>query len=326
LRSLRDRSLTPARTDPARRPTDPAPWVRRARTRTARGQGAAEARRFVAEEWGGTETVILEISRQQQSAGLQKVTIEDVRQFHDRFYGANFGVLAAVGPADPAAVSQAAAELLGNWNTSNPYKPLVPPFRKAGPINRKIETPDKANAQFEAGLRFQLAETDPDYPAMLLAGYLFGGPITSRVSDRIRNREGLSYGANARISVPARGDCAALTGTVSLNPANGPKVEASFVDELRKTLAAGFTETEVAEGKKAYLDARAVSRAQDAALTSARASREEEGRTLLWDQQVEQQIRALTAAQVNAAFRRHIDPEALSIVKAGDFQAAGVYR
>ena len=30
-------------------------------------------RRFVAEEWGGTETVILEISRQQQKAGLSPV-------------------------------------------------------------------------------------------------------------------------------------------------------------------------------------------------------------------------------------------------------------
>ena len=36
---------------------------------------------------------------------------------------------------------------------------------------------------------------------MLLAGYMFGGTITSRVSNRIRNREGLSYGANARIAV-----------------------------------------------------------------------------------------------------------------------------
>jgi hypothetical protein len=32
-------------------------------------------RRFVAEEWGGTETVILEISRQQQRAGLRPVIL-----------------------------------------------------------------------------------------------------------------------------------------------------------------------------------------------------------------------------------------------------------
>ena len=121
-----------------------------------------------------------------------------------------------------------------------------------------METPDKANAQFEAGVRFKMSEDDPDYPAMLLAGYMFGGPITSHISDRIRNREGLSYGANARVAIPTEGDSAMLTGTVSLNPMNGPKVEFSFTDELAKTLRSGFTDAEVADAKKAYLDARVV--------------------------------------------------------------------
>ena len=45
-----------------------------------------------------------------------------------------------------------------------------------------------------------------------------------------------------------------------------------------------------------------------------------------WDEQLEAKIRALTPNQVNAAFRRHLDPKALSIVKAGDFQKAGVFQ
>jgi predicted Zn-dependent peptidase len=39
-----------------------------------------------------------------------------------------------------------------------------------------------------------------------------------------------------------------------------------------------------------------------------------------------QWIEALTVDQVNDAFRRHVDPAALSIVKAGDFKAADVYQ
>ncbi len=41
---------------------------------------------------------------------------------------------------------------------------------------------------------------------------------------------------------------------------------------------------------------------------------------------MEQKIQALTLEQVNAAFRKHIDADAVSIVKAGDFKAAGVYK
>ena len=137
-----------------------------------------------------------------------------------------------------------------SWNTAKAYKPLVTPFKKAAPINEKIETPDKANAQFLAGARFQLSQNDPDYPAIVLASYMFGEPITSRISDRIRNREGLSYGANARITVPAEGDAAMLSGTVSLNPGVGPKVEVSFIDELKKVYDKGFTAAEVDGGEE----------------------------------------------------------------------------
>ena len=288
-------------------------------------QLAAETLQRHLSPWAPGDVMYMQ-TREEQAAAVKKVTLEDVRQFHDRFYGANYGVLAVVGPVEQAAIAKLAGELLGNWNTAMAYKPIVAPYKSAAAINRKIETPDKANAQFEAGLRFQLSENDPDYPAMLLAGYMFGGPITSHVSDRIRNREGLSYGANARIAVPTEGDSSMLSATISLNPQNGPKVESSFVDELAKTLREGFTATEVTEAKKAYLQSRIVQRSQDAALLSLLATNEQHGRTMRWDEQVEQRIQALTPEQIAAAFRKHIDPKELTIVKAGDFRAASVYQ
>jgi zinc protease len=270
--------------------------------------------------------VLYSRTREEQLAEMKTVTLDEARKFHDQFYGADYGVFAVVGPVDPNAIRAVATELLGSWKTSMAYKPIVAQFKAVAAINQKIETPDKANAQFEAGLRLKVSQEDPDYPAMVLAGYMFGGPITSHISDRIRNREGLSYGANARIAVPAEGDSSLLSGTVSLNPANGPKVEFSFKDELAKTLKEGFNANEVAEAKKAYLDSRMVSRSQDAALLTLLASNEQLGRTLEWDEQLERKIAALTPAQISDAFRRHVDASALTIVKAGDFKAAGVYQ
>ncbi len=270
--------------------------------------------------------VLYSQTREEQLAELRKVTLEDVKTFHAQFYGANYGVFAVVGPVDQAAVKAAAEELFGRWNTSMAYKPIIPSYQPVTSTNQKIETPDKANAQFEAGLRVKLSQNDPDYPAMVLAGYMFGGPITSHISDRIRNREGLSYGANARLAVPGEGDSALLSGTVSLNPVNGPKVEFSFKDELARTLKEGFTAKEVEEAKKAYLDNQLVSRSQDAALLSLLALNEQLGRTMKWNDDLEKKIAALTPDQITAAFRKHVDPAALSIVKAGDFKAAGVYQ
>ena len=175
-------------------------------------------------------------------------------------------------------------------------------------------------------MRFQMSENDPDYPAMLLAGYMFGGPITSRISDRIRNREGLSYGANARVSIPTEGDAAMLSGTVSCNPVNMPKVEFSFVDELKKDPRRRLHRRRGGRGQEGLCRRAQGCPSQDAALLSLLASHEQLGRTLHWDEQMDAKIQALTAEQINAAFRKHIDPALVSIVKAGDFKKAGVYQ
>ena len=60
---------------------------------------------------------------------------------------------------------------------------------------------------------------------MVLANYMFGGSITARMPDRIRNREGLSYGASTRFRSRRKAIPPLLSGTVSENPANTPKVE-----------------------------------------------------------------------------------------------------
>ena len=249
-----------------------------------------------------------------------------MRKFHAKFYGASHGDVVVVGQFKDADVRTVAAELLGAWTVAAPYARIATPYQKTTPVNLKIETPDKQNATFDAALAFAMSDTDPDYPAMVLANYMFGGSITGRAPNRIRNQEGLSYGVNSRLAAPSAGNAASFGGTAISNPQNAPKVEASFRDELAKTLAGGFTADEVAAAKKALRDQRTVGRSQDGQLLNLIATREEFGRTLAWDEQMDARLQALTADQVNTAFRRHVSLEQLSIAKAGDFQAAGAYR
>ena len=233
-------------------------------------------------------------TREEQLAEMQKLTLDDVKKFHDEFYGASHGVFAILGPFDQAQVLKTADELLGSWTKPGAYQRLTGAYKKTPAINEKIEAPDKANAQFEAGLRIQMSQDDPDYPAMVLANYMVGGSITARVPDRIRNREGLSYSVSTSFTAPAEGDAALFSATAISNPANSPKVEASFLDEVKKTLQGGFTADEVATAKKAYRDAQLVSRSQDSALLTLVASREQFGRTLKWDDEMDRKIQALT--------------------------------
>ena len=218
----------------------------------------------------------------EQIEDITRVSLDDVKKFHAQFYGASHGQMVIVGQFDQTATRKVAEELLGSWASPAPYQKISTTYQKTKPVNLKIETPDKQNATFDAALAFAMSDRDPDYPAMVLANYMFGGSITSRAPNRIRNVEGLSYGVNSRFNAPSDGTAAIFGGSAISNPKNAPKVEASFRDELAKTLASGFTADEVAAAKKAIRDQRSVGRSQDAALLGLLTAREEMDRTMQW--------------------------------------------
>ena len=261
---------------------------------------------------------------EEQVADTKKVTLKEVQDFHRQFYGASNGEFVVVGQFDPAQAEKLATELFGSWKSPSRYERLVTSYQKIEPMARNFETPDKANAMFLAGFKVKMNDEDPDYPAMVLGNFMLGGSGASRLFKRIRDKEGLSYGVGSSFGVPTKDDGASFTANAISNPQNAPKVEASFKDELARTVKDGFTAEEIAAAKKTWLDERMVQRSQDQSLMATLGAREFWDRTMKWDETLEQKVAALTPEQISAAFRRHIDPSALTFVKAGDFKKAGV--
>ncbi|MDR3699451.1 MAG: pitrilysin family protein [Candidatus Sulfopaludibacter sp.] len=262
----------------------------------------------------------------EQIEDLKKVTLDDVRKMYAQFYGAGEGEIVISGQFDPAQIQKLVTELFGDWKSASPYERILNPYAKVEAINRKIETPDKQNALFMFGMPLKMSDEDPDEPALNIAGMVFGGTPNSRLFQRIRVKDGLSYGANAGFSIPTKDDGGRLFGSAIAAPQNMPKVEADFNDELAKALKDGFTADEVEKAKKTWLEERAVARAEEASIANLLMTRERWGRTLDWDARMETAVAALTPSQVNDAFKRHVDPAAISIVKGGDFKKAGAYQ
>jgi zinc protease len=263
----------------------------------------------------------------EQIEDLKKVTLEEVRKFHEQFYGASVGEIAVSGQFTAAEIAKLAAELLGNWKSPGSYTRVTNKFQTTVAWDRKIETPDKQNAFFVAGQLAKLNDEDADYPALVMANYMFGGSgLGTRLSRRIRDKEGLSYGVQSDFAIPTKEDAATFVGVALSAPQNAPKVEASFKDELAKTLKEGFTVDEVAAAKKAWIQERNMSRSEDGALAGLLASRQRFDRTLRFDESLEAKVAALTAEQISQAFRRHVEPASLIYVKAGDFKKAGVWQ
>jgi zinc protease len=171
-----------------------------------------------------------------------------------------------------------------------------------------------------------LNDDSPDLAALKIANAIFGGSTNSRLFQRIRVKDGLSYGAGSSASIPAVDDAASIEAYAISAPQNTPKAEADFKEELAKALKDGFTQDELDKAKKTWLDEQALRRADEASVGSQLQSLERWHRTFEWQAKLEAQVSALTLDQVNAAFRKYADPEKLVIVKGGDFKKVGAFQ
>lgn len=265
-------------------------------------------------------------SLDEQIEDLKKVTLDQVKAFYKEFYGASNAEAVISGDFDKAEVTNLMTELFGGWRSPSSYQRISMPYKAVAAVNRKIETPDKQNAMIFAGLRTKMNDSDPDYPAMVLANYMFGGSTASRLWVRLREKGGLSYQVQSGLSVPASDDSAQFLALAVSNPANAPKAEAAIKDELERTLRDGFTAEEVEAAKKSWQQERAVGRSDDQALAGRLLTDEHWGRTMAFDASIDAAVAKLTPEQVSAAFRKHVDPASLTVIKGGDFAKAGVYK
>ena len=252
---------------------------------------------------------------------LKAIKLSDLRDFHKTFYAAAKGDIAIVGDFDEAAVTQAIREAFGDWKGGVPYVLISTPYKDIPPVNRALETPDKENAFFTARINVDVQDTDVDYPALYIANYIMGGAagFDSRLTARIRVKDGLSYGVGSRLSVSSSDRGGSWGAYAIAAPQNIGKVEVAFKEEVAKALKDGFTTVELAAAKSGALQQRLQQRAQDDALAGALSNNSYLGRSFVWSKQFEDKIAALKPEDVQAAMRKFIDPNKITFVKAGDF-------
>jgi zinc protease len=263
---------------------------------------------------------------QEEIADLKGAKLDEAKNFYERFYGASHGQMAIVGDFDPAAVMPVLESGLGSWSNAEPFERVPRPFQDVAPADDSFETPDKANAFFLGGENLKVRDDDPDYPALLLGNYMFGGGfLNSRLATRIRQKEGLSYGVGSQFFASPFDESGSFLEYAIYAPQNAGKLRVAAEEEMKSVLKDGFTAAEVTDAKSGYLQARQVSRAQDGELARKLASFLFIGRTMAWDGDLDRKLQALTPGDISAAMKRKIDPAKMTYVKAGDFANASKY-
>jgi zinc protease len=263
---------------------------------------------------------------EEQIKRVEAITLEQVRNLYVDQVGAESGVLVVVGDFDPDAIVRQFDAVLGGWTATVPCRAIAgPPMSTVDSGSIVIETPDKENAVYVAGHQVTLGASDPDSLALAMGSQIFGnGGPPSRLWNRVREKDGLSYHVEARFLASEANQTGGFGIVALCNPANMSKVRRAVADELEKLLKDGVTRDELEAAKKSILTSRETF--SDAEISSILTSYALDSKAFVEHTAKSRKIGDLNVDQVNAALRKYLRPNKLVIVEAGAFREAEARR
>ena len=254
-------------------------------------------------------------------AQLKAITIDQIRRLYNEYLGTAEGELVVVGDFDPKPTVKQVNEMLADWKPKQPYARIErTAFLEVAGHKQSVPTPDKANANYVAGLEIAMDDRDPDYPALMLGSYILGGGgLSSRLAERVRQKEGLSYGVGSHFTASALDKVGNLIMYAICNPAVIDKVETAIREELERLVKDGIPKDEFEMARQGLLQSRERERTEDSTIVFRLQRSLRLDQTLEYDAGIDEKIAALTPEEVQAALRKHVDPKRLLVVTAGDF-------
>jgi zinc protease len=249
---------------------------------------------------------------------IKQAGAEALRAYWQRFGSAQVGELVLMGPLALAPVQTQLQTLWGEWTSKEPHTPWTQEY--AQPQTDKatlLSVADKANANYLGRIAVAMNQSDADYPALFL-----GVQILSRQGlwQRVREKEGLSYGVASNLNVPVTGSAASIDINASFAPHNATKLRTAIREVLLEKRAQGFSSFEVGFAKSAIISRRAELRAQSANAVGEIANNLRFDRPLDYGAKFDAAYQQLDAAAIHAALKKHLDPERLWEVVAGSFK------
>ncbi len=250
---------------------------------------------------------------------LNDLKLNDLKVFHQSFLGGNNMKIGVVGDFDQNQIKADLENLYASWNAKNVYKRVDNPYKKVAVNPTVFDTPDKENATFVAAIMLPVGDNSDDAAALELGNYIFGGGfLNSRLATRLRQNDGLSYGAGSFINMSSQNNKATMGAYAICAPQNLAKVEIGFKEELARMLKDGFTSEEIESAKSGLLQGKKVSRAQDRELVRTLRNNLQVDRTMQWNKGYEQRLASLSADEVKRVMNKYLKVENFSIIQAGD--------
>jgi zinc protease len=154
---------------------------------------------------------------------------------------------------------------------------------------------------------------------MTVANYTFGGGgFVSRLLTRLRQKDGLSYGAFSGLQLVAFDQAGTFFAGGMLNPGNAKKGMAAMLEEYTKLVSNGITAAELTGAKQGIWSGFERNLSSDPAILGMLNEGLYLERKMDYWEKYYATMKALTLDQVNTAIRKHLKPGGLMKITAGD--------
>ncbi len=259
----------------------------------------------------------------EQIERLRAVKLADVVELHRRLWGGAGGQLALVGDFDAAEIKKAISDNFLLFVSPQPYVRLVNRYAPTPPAEVVIDTPDKDMSLVSLGLQLQLSQNDADFPALELANFVLGGGSKSRLFERLRQKEGISYATQSALGAGSLDRVGELLAFAMCAPHNAQRTRRLMLEELTRLVKEGVPASELAAAKRALAGELDNRLAFDEYVANELVNNLEANRTFAFHKKAAAAIQALDAATVKKALARHLDLGHLITLEVGDQKKAG---
>jgi zinc protease len=252
-------------------------------------------------------------------ASLAKIQTPDLAKVHQAYYRPDNAILVLTGDVTPEQGFALAEKAFGDWKkpaTAPPPQPVIAP--KAAPRAIAIDLPGAGQAAVTLA-KTAIARDAVDYYPGIVANTVLGGGYSARLNEEIRIKRGLSYGAGSALT--ARRSTGVFRASAQTKNESAPQVLDLINAELKRLAAEPAGADELKARKSTLVGAYGRELATTEGLADALGNLALYGVPLSEMNAYTGKVEAVTADQVQAFAKAHLDPADVSVIVAGDAKA-----
>ena len=248
---------------------------------------------------------------------VQAITLDDLTEFHRKYYGPHGMVVAVVGAVEPEKAAAEVERILGSWqNEVQVDAPELPAFEPpAKTIQRHYAIPGKSQSDIVMGT-YGPKRSDPEYMPVSLGNNILGQfGLMGRIGDVVREQSGLAYYAHSSLSTGI--GPGAWYVSAGVNPSNVDKAIALITQELKRYADEGVTVEELSDSQANFIGRLPLSLESNGGVAGSLINIERFYLGLDYYRQYSDLVRAVTVDDVREYAQKYIDPDRLVIATAG---------